>query len=488
MHWVPSPMKGGSITLLQINDTHGYLKPHPELVWHGGGATFPVLGGYARIAGLFRDIRAERGGAAIALDNGDTFHGTYPAVQSRGTALVPLLNALALDGMTAHWEFAYGPAHFRTLAARLSYPVLAINCYEKAVGKLAFQPSRVIERGGLRVGIIGVAAAIVDKGMPPAYSEGLRFTLGRDELPGHIARLRGEESVDLIVVLSHLGFPQDVRLASEVTGINVLLSGHTHNRLEKPMLVNGALVIQSGCHGSFASRLDLDVKDGRIIRTAHRLIPVDASIAPEAAMTAMVDAVLAPHREMLGAVVGHTQIDLHRNTILEAPMDNLLLDAIAEAAETTIAFSNGWRYGAPVPQGPITRNDLWNMIPTNPPVSKVEMTGGELWTMMEDNLERSFSANPYEQMGGYVKRCRGINIYAKIENPPGQRIERFFADGEALDRDTTYTVAYVTMQAVPQHFGRNRRDLDLSAIGALERYLARHVDVSPALRGTVTAV
>jgi len=144
------------------------------------------------------------------------------------------------------------------------------------------------------------------------------------------------------------------------------------------MLVNGALVIQSGCHGSFVGRLDLDVEDGRIIRTAHRLIPVDASIAPEAAMTAMVDAVLAPHRVLLGAVVGHMQIDLHRNTILEATMDNLLLDAIAEAAETTIAFSNGWRYGAPVPQGPITRNDLWNMIPTNPPVSKVEMTGDEL--------------------------------------------------------------------------------------------------------------
>lgn len=245
---------------------------------------------------------------------------------------------------------------------------------------------------------------------------------------------------------------------------------------------------QSGCRGSFVGRLDLDVEGGRITKTAHRLIPVDATIASEAAMTVMVDAVLAPHRELLGAVVGYTHVDLHRNTILEATMNNLLFDAIAEAAETTIAFSNGWRYGAPVPQGPITRNDLWNMIPTNPPVSTVDMTGEELWTMMEDNLERSFSANPYEQMGGYVKRCRGISIYAKIENPPGQRIERFFVDGETLDRDRTHTVAYVTMQAVPQHFGRNRRDLDLSAIGALERYLARRVNVSPALRGTVTAV
>lgn len=118
-------MTSGSVTLLQINDTHGYLEPHPELIWRGGEASYPILGGYARIAGLFRKIRAARPGAVIALDNGDTLHGTFPAVRSKGEAFVPLLNALTLDGMTAHWEFAFGPTHLRALAARLSYPILA---------------------------------------------------------------------------------------------------------------------------------------------------------------------------------------------------------------------------------------------------------------------------------------------------------------------------------------------------------------------------
>lgn len=481
-------MNTGSVTILQINDTHGYLEPHPELMWLGGAASYPILGGYARIAGLFRKIRAECPGAVIALDNGDTLHGTFPAVRSKGEAFVPLLNALALEGMTAHWEFAFGPAHLSALAAQLSYPILAINCYEKESGRLVFPPSRVIDRGGLRVGIVGIAAVIVDKGMPPAFSEGVRFTLGRDELPAHIARLRGEEKVDLLVVLSHLGFAQDVRLASEVGGIDVLLSGHTHNRLEEPAQMNGATIIQSGCHGSFVGRLDLDVEAGKVVRVAHQLIPVDENIAPDPAMEAMVDAVLAPHREMLCEVVGRTRVGLNRNTVLEATMDNLLLDAIAEAAGTGLAFSNGWRYGAPIPPGPITRNDLWNMIPTDPPVSTVEITGDEIWKMMEENLERTFSADPYEQMGGYVKRCRGVNIYAKIENPAGHRIERFFIDGERLDPDRTYTAAYVTLQAIPQRFGRNRRDLKTRAIQALKRHLSRNAEVAPALRGTVIAV
>lgn len=79
-------------------------------------------------------------------------------------------------------------------------------------------------------------------------------------------------------------------------------------------------------------------------------------------------------------------------------------------------------------------------------------------------------------------------IYANIENPPGQRTERFFVDGEVLDRERTYRVAYVTTQAVPQHLGRNRLDLKLSAMAALESYLEKRVDVSPTLRGTVTAI
>lgn len=481
-------MGNGSLTFLQINDVHGYLEPHPELVWQGGKASYPILGGYARIAGLLRSIREERPGAVITLDNGDTLHGTYPVVHSKGEALVPILNAVGLDGMTAHWDFAYGPDHLRTLAARLGYPLLAINCYVKKGGQLLFPPFCVLERGGIRVGIIGIAATIIDKTMPPVFSEGVRFTLGRDELPEQIARLRKDEDVDLVVVLSHLGFPQDAQLASEVGGIDVLFSGHTHNRLAAPVQVNGTIIMQSGCHGSFVGRLDLDVEAGTVVRFAHRLIPVDHNIAPDPATEAIVDAVLAPFRSTLFEVIGTTRIGLHRNTALETTMDNLLLNAIADVAGENLAFSNGWRYGAPVPPGPITLNDLWNMIPTNPQISTVELIGDELWTMMEENLERTFAADPYQQMGGYVKRCRGVNIYIKIENPKGQRIERFLVNGDPLDRSRIYTAAYVTMQAVPPHFGRNRRDLDVRAVEALERYVRKHGEVVPNLAGTVVAI
>ena len=135
------PMSRRQLTILQVNDLHGYLEPHPEVFRGRGRFDYRTCGGLARIAAIFRRVRGERPGAVLALDNGDTFHGTYVAVQSRGEAMLPLMNALEFDAMTLHWEFAYGPAQVRKLAAGLAYPTLAINVYDKATGRLVFDPS-----------------------------------------------------------------------------------------------------------------------------------------------------------------------------------------------------------------------------------------------------------------------------------------------------------------------------------------------------------
>ena len=342
------------ITFLQVNDTHGYLEPHPELVWYGTGQRFPMLGGYARIAGYLNKVRLECPNAVVTLDNGDTFHGTYVAVSTKGEALVPLTNALAFDAMTAHWEFAWGPAHFKALAKRLDYPVLAINCFDRKTGRRPFSASRVIVRAGLRIGVIGVAATIVDKTMPPHFSEGLRFTNGDKELPREIRRLRQKEHVDLIVVLSHLGLPQDIKLAGLVDGIDVILSGHTHDRLERPVVANDTFIIQSGCHGAFVGRLDLSVGVEGVRLERHELVAMDDTVEPDPAMAALVEGVMAPLRERLSVAVGSIGTALHRNTILDCTMDDLLLAALCHVSGRRIAFSNGWRYGAdqPPPSGP----------------------------------------------------------------------------------------------------------------------------------------
>jgi 2',3'-cyclic-nucleotide 2'-phosphodiesterase (5'-nucleotidase family) len=476
------------LSIVQMNDSHAYFDLHQEMFWQGDHAVYRPAGGYARIATIAKQIRAESQGRILFCDCGDTLHGTYPALNTQGQALIPILNSLGLDAMTAHWEFAYGPKVFNQRVAELNYPMLANNVYDKETKKPVYQSYTVKEIGGLRIGLVGIASNIVDKTMPPSYSEGISFTLGKDELPSIIDMLRTQEKVDLIVLVSHLGFPQEMRLLSEVHGIDVCLSGHTHNRLYNPVLNGETIVIQSGCHGSFLGRLDLEVEEGQIVDYRHRLIEVEAAIQPDPTVDELIRQALALYKNDLSEVVGETATALNRGTTLETTMDNFLLQALLESTSAQLAFSNGWRYGAPIVSGKITLNDLYNIIPMNPPVSTVELTGEELKAMLEENLERTFSCDPYQQMGGYVKRCLGLNVYFKIENPPGHRIQKLFAGNEEVQAGRYYTAAFVTPQGIPQKYGRNRENRSELIIDALRTYLATHRPLYAELRGAFAAV
>lgn len=476
------------LTILQMNDSHGYLDLHPELFWARGRAMYRKVGGYGRVAALMDAIRRENPGGVLAFDCGDTIHGTYHALQTKGQALVPILNAMGFDAWTAHWEFAYGPCRLREVVDQLDYPMLAVNCYDKGTDELVFDPYLITEAAGLRIGVLGTAATIVDKTMPPSFSKGIYLTLGNEELPGYVRKLREEQQVDIVLLISHMGFPQEMKLAREVDGIDVLLSGHTHDRIYRPARVNDTIVFQSGCHGSLFGRLDLEIEDGRIVDWHHELVTVEEGIEPHVEVQGMVEAALKPDASELARVVGETATPLNRYRVLEATMDNLLLQSMRDVSGAQLAFSNGWRYGAPIPAGPVTLNDLWNIIPVNPPVSVCTLTGDELRGMMEENLERTFARDPYDQMGGYVKRCLGLHLYMKVENPYGTRINELFVGDKRVEPDDIFEVCFVTAQGVPAKYGSNREAMDVPAIEALERYLTMHSPVEAGLRGTIVAI
>ena len=471
------------ITLIQMNDSHAYLDLHQEVFPGPQGPVFRKVGGYARIASLVKQIRAESPGRVMFLDCGDTFYGTHPVQASKGQAMVPVLNALGIEAMTPHWEFVYGPRRFRELAGQLNFPVLAMNIYEKESGKRMFPPYAIRELDGLKVGIIGAASNIVDKTMPPSYSEGLRFELGREELPGLIEELRQDKKVDLVVMISHLGFPLDMKMLTEVPGVDVCLSGHTHNRLDKPALAGNTIVIQSGCHGSFLGRLDLTISDGKIANCRHQLIEVAESTKPDPPMEAIIREQMVPYEKELSQVVGQTATDLYRFTCLESTMDNLLNAAMKEHTGAQVTFSNGWRYAAPVLAGPVTLNDLYNIVPIDPPVSTTELTGAEMAAMLEENLERTFSGDAYKQMGGYVKRYGGLVMHVKLENPAGSRIQKLFVGDQEVQPKAVYKVAFITEQGVPAKYGRNRQHTPDRIVDVMRKYLAKHKPVRVDLSG-----
>lgn len=476
------------LTIIQMNDTHGYIEEHWEHFYQGRKSVHYRAGGYARILAYVEQVRNEKGKEVLFLDNGDTFHGTYPVVESEGEILPPLLNTFNLDAMTGHWDFAYGPAKIKKIVSKLNYPMLAINAYQEENDELIFPPYLITEKNGLKIGVIGIAAFIIDKIMPKKYSQGLYFTLGDEELPDYITELKEEQNVDLVVVLSHLGFPQEVKLVEEVEGIDVLLSGHTHNRMSKPALINDTIIFQSGSHGSFLGQLDLTIENKKIIKYNHQLILLDHTMEKDPNLKKLVDETLSPYRQKLANIIGYTEVDLNRSNVLESTMDNLLLTSLLDYADADVAFSNGWRYGAPIPKGPITENDLWNIIPTNPPVSKTTLTGQEIWEMLEENLEHTFSRNPYQQMGGYLKRSMGLSLYFKFENPYGQRIQELFIGNEKIDLKKEYEAVFVTVQGVPEKYGQNRRTTAEYAVDVLRNYIQKNDAVFTPLTGNIRGV
>ena len=220
-----------------------------------------------------------------------------------------MLTALSLDAMSGNWDFAWGPTYLKALVRKLSYRLSACNCYDEHGGAPVFPAARVIERGPLRIGAIGLAATGVDESMTPRFSEGIRLTSGIEERPGHIGRLRRDEGADVVVVLSHLGPPQDTKLAQMVRGIDVLLSGHTHNRLAAPSTIGDTLLIQPGCHASSLEQIELDVPGGGGVGLRqHTLVPIDHRIPEDAAKAALGDEASASLRAGLsGAAVIQTR-------------------------------------------------------------------------------------------------------------------------------------------------------------------------------------
>ena len=464
------------LNILFINDVHGYLAPHAELFYDESGEVVETVGGYAHIAGLVEDIRIKNPNTLL-FDGGDTLHGTKPLVDSKGEAIIPILNALNLDALVGHWDFGYGPEQLQKLNKALNFPILGCNVFAEN-GSNFLQPTALFDKGGVKIGVIGICAMIVDKVMPEKMSKGLKFTSGIDELPKYIKQLK-RDGANIIVLLSHNGFPQDVELLKKVEGIDICLSAHTHNRLYSPIEVNGARIVQCGCHGAFVGNFSIDFEENKIKNCDYELIKVDNTVSKSTEMDTLVQKVLKPYKEIRTIALGHTKEVLHRYNTTNSTMDNLLLKAIAKATNTDISFSNGWRYGAPIAIGKITENDLYNIAPMNPPISTVELTGKEIKEMLEENLERTFCSNPLKQMGGYVKRVLGLQINMRIENPKEHRIQEIYYKGSHLELDKTYKVSFVTMQGVAKKYGKNRKKHNQKAVEAMKAFLKENPEFTP---------
>ncbi|UWQ31113.1 thiosulfohydrolase SoxB [Leisingera sp. M527] len=478
----------GNISLIHVTDIHGQLKPihfrEPSVnlgvgankghVPHITGADFrkaygiangspsayaltyddfaSLAQGYGRVGGLDRmatiinAIRADRPDALL-FDGGDTWHGSYTCHHTAGQDMVNVMNALKPDAMTFHWEFTLGSERVNEIVEGLPFAALGQNIFDAEWDEPAelFKPYKFFERGGAKVAVIGQAFPYMPIANPgwmfPEYSFGIRD----ENMQAMVDEVRAA-GADLVVVLSHNGFDVDKKMAGKVQGIDVILSGHTHDALPEPVLVGKTHIIASGSNGKFVSRVDLDVRDGQLMGLRHKLIPVFSDvIAPDPAVAQLIDAERAPYKAQLAEVIGKTDTLLYRRGNFNGTWDDLICDALLSEREADIAMSPGVRWGPSlVPGDDITREDIWNVTSMSYGAAyRSEMTGEFIKVILEDVADNIFNPDPYYQQGGDMVRIGGMGYRIDITKPQGERITdmTLLKTGEAIDPAKSYVVA-----------------------------------------------
>ena len=476
----------GNVTLIHITDIHAQMKPiwfrEPEinlgvgevngLPPHVTGADFLKLfniepgsphayaltyedfvalaKGYGRMGGLDRcatvikAIRAARPDALL-LDGGDTWQGSLTAERTKGQDVVNVMNALKPDAMTSHWEFTLGIDRVTEIVDALPFAFLGANIFDAEWDEPAYEPYKMFEVGGAQVAVIGQAFPYLPIANPKWMFPNLSFGVREERMAEVVAEVR-DAGADLVVVLSHNGFDADRKMAGNVPGIDVILTGHTHDALPEPVMVGQTLLIASGSNGKFISRVDLDVQNGQMMGFRHKLIPVFSDvIEPDAEVAALIDAERAPFKAELEEVIGQTDSLLYRRGNFNGTWDDLICNALIDEHQADIALSPGFRWGPSLlPGEDITREDLHNATAMSYPAAyRTEMTGEMLHTILEDVADNLFNPDPYYQQGGDMVRVGGMGYHIDVSKPQGSRITNMtmLKTGEAVDPAKTYAVA-----------------------------------------------
>jgi len=403
------------------------------------------VGGIDRMATLVKAIRAERPNNTLFLDGGDTWQGSYTSLETQGEDMVNVQNALGLDAMTAHWEFTYGQDRVNELKDMLKFPFLAGNVTDTEWKEPVFESTAFFDRGGVKVAVIGQAFPYTPVANPRYLIPEWSFGINEKTVQKHVDNARAE-GAQLVVLLSHNGFDVDRKLSSRVSGIDVVLTGHTHDALPKVEIVNNTILVASGSHGKFLSRLDLDVQGGKVNAYRFKLIPVFSDvIAPDAEMTALVEKIRAPHKAEIERVLGVADTTLYRRGNFNGTFDDLICQALLEERDAEIALSPGFRWGSSLlPGQEITVEHVHHHTSiTYPNVYRTEMKGSFIKEILEDVGDNLFNKDPYYQQGGDMVRVGGMAYTIDVDKQIGSRISNMttLKDGKPIDPERNYVVA-----------------------------------------------
>ena len=447
------------IRIITTNDLHSYLRPiyyrylddikpwgkvSREGDYVNKAKIEGKIGGMAYVASMIKKLKAEKPGRNLVFDAGDTWHGGGITYFDKGVAMVKIMNAIGYDAMVpGNWEFFYKNDHFLDLIDSAKFPVIAYNLTDKEWEEPALDQYIIRKVGQLKVAIVGytypwTALTSAIAGAAKWY----KFGIKEDEARDLLAEIRKNEDPDLVVFISHGGFGLDQKFAKRVDGIDVMLSGHTHDEVLDPVVWNDTIVFQGGAHGKYVVSLDLEIKDKKIVDFEYRLNKVMQNrIDPDPDVSKLVEEAYLPYVSELSKTIGSSDVLMHRRDFWQSTVGNLITDAMREIHKTDIAFFPAWRFGASILPGEITKEDIYNVIPTEGHIFTFSMRGKEIKNLLENILSSVVNRDPYTRVGGDMIRFSGMKIICDLVKPAGKRVLKINIGGEEFNQEKTYSVA-----------------------------------------------
>ena len=412
------------IRILYLNDFHGFALPYSSK------SAGPAEGGLAYLAGRVDQLRAEK--PTLLLAAGDMIQGNNWANLFSGRSSIEALNAMKVDALVVgNHEFDFGQAVLKERIAEARFPVLGAN----VKGIRALKPYLLKELDGITVAVIGVVTGDVPQTTHPQNVIGLQFAAPEETVATYVRQLRDKSQV--VIVLSHMGFNADRRLAQKVEGIDVIVGGHTHTRVEKPVQTGKTFVVQAFEHGKVLGVLDLKLEGKRVVGARGWLEP----IKPGGQVNKSVETIVAKYQQqvdaMLNKSVGVATVHLdgagvRRN---ETNLGNLIADVLRRSTGADAALINGGTIRTSIRQGPVKVSDVYAVVPFDNYIVAIRLTGRQL----REALEHGVSGVENEK--GRFPQISGMDFTYSRQAAKGARVRDIRVGGKPLELDREYTVA-----------------------------------------------
>ena len=415
-----------NLRILYVNDFHGFAEPDKPT----GGKT--PLGGIVYLAGAVDRARQEQ--PSLLLSAGDMIQGNAWANLFKGQSVIDVMNAMKFDAMVVgNHEFNFGPEVLKDRIAQANFPVLGAN----VEGFPPLKPYVVKELQGVKIGIIGVVTQDAANTSPRNVA-GLKFITPESAIRKYLPDLKRQ--ADIIVVLSHCGYPADRELAARVPGLDVIVGGHSHTKILQPELVGKTIIVQAWEHGKALGVLDLQVSAGKIVKFQGALQEISPAAGPA---NRQVQEIVARYEGLanppLRQVIGEARVDLEAKRVRteETNLGDFVADVMRQTAGADAAMINGGSIKAGIAQGKIETQDVYNALPYDTYLIALRLTGTQLKEALEHGVsEPGKPSHRFPQVSG-------LSFTYSRSAPAGSRVKDVTVGGRPLDPQKEYVVATI---------------------------------------------